>query len=240
MRWAEEHTHLKLMGMMIRVWQDTIFFRYWYRCLFSVPNFSGTSSGIIFGTSIFWYHFRYHPKQWKIPGESSVPVPNSREFSGTGSKFLWLSNFTGTGLYLAMFESINMDKWNYFRVLCSTSNLHDMLWMERKNRHFTAWHARCTNYAIWPNFANCAASSPVWLAVIPSHVKSLRDGLRHFDCEHSTLWAAPHLATLLNSQLHTLTKHNVWLHIGISTRQASLFHCYFIFFFFKREAVTLL
>ena len=81
-----------------------------YRFLFSVPNFSGTPSGIIFGTSIFWYHFRYHPKQWKIPGESSVPVPNSREFSGTGSKFLWLSNFTGTGLYLAMFESINMDK----------------------------------------------------------------------------------------------------------------------------------
>ena len=65
---------------------------------------------LIFGINIFWYHFRYHPKQWKIPGESSVPVPNSREFSGTGSKFLWLSNFTGTGLYLAMFESINMDK----------------------------------------------------------------------------------------------------------------------------------
>ena len=42
---------------------------------------------LIFGINIFWYHFRYHPKQWKtpgywyrIPGNSPVPVANS---SGT-------------------------------------------------------------------------------------------------------------------------------------------------------------
>ena len=65
-------------------------------------------------------------------------------------------------------------------------------------------HARWANYAILANFANCAASSSLWLGVIPSHVKSLGDGLRHFDCAHKTLWAAPHFGTLTLSQTCTL------------------------------------
>ena len=65
-------------------------------------------------------------------------------------------------------------------------------------------HARWANYAILANFANCAASSSLWLRVIPSHVKSLGDALPHFDCAHKTLWAAPHFGTLTLSQTCTL------------------------------------
>ena len=63
----------------------------------------------------------------------------------------------------------------------------------------------------WPILPIAVRAEPVWLAVIPSHVKSLRDGLRHFDCEHKTLWAVPlfWLHTLahfgkLGLHLHTL------------------------------------
>ena len=51
--------------------------------LFSGPNFSGT------GTSSFFrdQFFPVLPKMRNIPGNSPVPVPNSREFSGTGIKF---------------------------------------------------------------------------------------------------------------------------------------------------------
>ena len=36
--------------------------------LFSVPIFFNTGSDTFFGTKYFWFRFRYHQKNWRIPG----------------------------------------------------------------------------------------------------------------------------------------------------------------------------
>ena len=70
-------------------------------------------------------------------------------------------------------------------------NVHDILYME--NRHFSAMLVGPI-MPFWPILPIAARVEPVWLGVIPSHVKSLQDGLRHFDCASNTLWAAPLLS----------------------------------------------
>ena len=78
-------------------------FRYWYRCFFLGHFFPVP---VLFNeTNFLWYRYRYYPKSGKFPGiiwyryqihgNFPVPVANSREFSGTGTKFFlyWFRYF---------------------------------------------------------------------------------------------------------------------------------------------------